>query len=238
MVVWGAGLPAAHATPADCATSDPRTPDYQRRSEMDRCEGLRRNRDIAADGLQLVSYTIGQLHTQRGPRGGEVFRLRVPVAPAGWPAPVMSVQAKKDNTIHYLMRPLRLTDPQGGWRFFYWGAGVMEGQAIPRERLRAAAAIHPPGDEDQWLPVWFSPDSSYTLVIRSNASLPVASVRIVDADNRTKETCLRNSRIEQDFPCIWRAKTLPAGTYRLIVRAADGATVLNTSLRHDPRWLN
>lgn len=201
---------------------------------MERCEGIRRNIPIAADGLQLVSYTIGQPRPQRGPGGGEVFRLRVPVAPTGWPAPAVTVQAKKDN---YQMKPLRFTDSLGGWRSFQWGAGVMAGQAIPPEQLRASAAMRLPGDEDQWLPVWFSPASSYTLVIRGNASLPVASVRIVDAKNRIKTTCLRNSRIDQDVPCWWQAKDLAAGTYRLIIRAMDDTTLLNIALRHDPRWL-
>ncbi len=226
-------LPAAHAA---CPKADPRDASYQKRTEMDRCEGVRRTKPIAADGLRLTSYTIGQARPLKGSRGGNVFTLQVPVSPAGLPEPEVAVEAWKGN---YLMEPVRLVAASQGWKEFSWGAAVIQGQGILGHELRATARLRPSGDSYQWLPVWFGRASSYSLVISSNASLRVTSVRIVNPDNQIVAQCSASARIDQDLLCTWKAADLPAGTYRLIARSPEpnSPLLLNATLRHDPRWL-
>ncbi|MFN6131798.1 MAG: hypothetical protein ACK46L_02620, partial [Synechococcaceae cyanobacterium] len=61
----------AHAAPPPCPSrGDPRSTDYQFRPQMDRCEGIRRERPISADGMWLASYTIGQPQSERRAEGG------------------------------------------------------------------------------------------------------------------------------------------------------------------------
>ncbi|MFN6339085.1 MAG: hypothetical protein ACK41W_10240 [Cyanobacteriota bacterium] len=204
---------------------------------MDRCEGTSRPKQIAASGLHLISFTIGQPSPQKSARGGESFSFQIPPVPAGLPEPDVSVHAWKGN---YVMEPLRLTATERGWRGFSWGAGVIRRQDIPSQELRATAKIRPPGEAIQWVPVRFSPSPSYRLVISSNASLEVASLRIVDESNQIVAQCSGPTRINQDLPCTWKAANLPAGTYRLIARSTDpnAPLLLNATLRHDPRWLS
>lgn len=227
-------LPAALASTPACTKADPRDPDYQRRTEMDRCEGISRTNAIGADGLRLTSYTIGQASPQKGPRGGNVFTLQIPVSPPGLPEPAVAVVAWKGN---YRMEPLRLAAANQGWKEFSWGAAVIQGQGIPYGQLRATALLKPSGDANQWLPVRFAPASSYNLVITSNTSLPIATVRILRSDYKVVAECPSRPRMDQDLLCTWKAADLPAGTYLLRARAEDGRTVLNETLRHDPRWL-
>jgi hypothetical protein len=233
-LVVSLSLPAAHASTPTCRKADLRTPDYQKRTEMERCEGIRREKPIAADGLQLTSYTIGQASPQKGTLGGNVFTLQIPVGPPGLPEPVVAVKAWKGN---YRMEPLRLGAADQGWKAFSWGAAVIQGQRIPSQQLRATALLRSPGDADQWLPVRFAPASSYSLVISSNGSLPIASVRIVTPDNKKVEECSGPTRMDQDLLCTWKAADLPRGTYLLRARDENGRMVLNETLLHDPRWL-
>ena len=229
-------LPAAEASSPSCTKADLRDPDFQRRPEMDRCEGTDPTKPIAANGLELTSYTIGQARPEPSVRGGSVFALHVPVSPKGLPEPVVAVKAWKDN---YRMLPLRYSAPKQGWKGFAWGASVMQRQGISGDQLRATAQLKPPGDSQQWLPVRFRPASSYNLVISSSASLVVTSVRIVGPNKEKVAECIgRETRMDQDLSCTWRAANLPAGTYTLLARDGDGRTVLNETLRHDPRWLN
>jgi hypothetical protein len=226
--------PAAHASSPSCPKADPRDPDYQKRTEMERCEGIRRTKPIAAEGLRLTSYTIGQARPQRGSFRGNVFTLQIPVSPAGLPEPAVAVEASKSN---YRMEPLRFGSPKQGWKAFTWGAAVIQGQGIGGEQLRATALLRPSGDANQWLPVRFASAASYTLVISSNASLPIASVRIVRPDNQIVAQCSGPTRMDQELLCTWKAAVLPSGTYLLRARDESGRTVLNETLRHDPRWL-
>ncbi len=228
-------LPAAHASSASCLQGDPRDADFQKRTEMERCEGIRRTKPIAADGLRLTSYTIGQAKLQRGSLGGTVFILQIPVSPAGLPEPEVAVEASKSN---YLMTPLRFAPPKQGWKAFTWGAAVIQGQKIEGEQLRATARLRPSGDANQWLPVRFAPAAGYSLVISGNASLPITTVRIVRPDDRIVAQCPAPARIEHDLVCTWKAADLPSGTYLLRARDESGKTVLNVTLRHDPRWLS
>ncbi len=229
-------LPAAVASSPSCTKADLRDSSFQLRPEMDRCEGTNPTKPIAANGVELTSYTIGQATPQPSARGGSVFALHVPVRPPGLPEPVVAVKAWKDN---YRMLPLRFSAPKQGWKGFTWGAAVMQRQGISGDQLRATAQLKPPGDSQQWLPVRFRPASSYSLVISSNASLVVTSVRILGPNKEKVADCIgRETRMDQDLPCTWRAANLPAGTYTLLARDGDGKTVLNETLRHDPRWLN
>jgi hypothetical protein len=237
VLVLSLGLPAAHSSTPTCPKSDSDASSYQQRTEMDRCEGVRRSKPIAAVGLRLTSYTIGQSSPQKMGRGGEVFNIQVPASPPGLPEPAVRVEAWKGN---YIMEPLRFAPPIGGWKTFSWGAAVIQGQGIPSRQLRATAEMRPPGDAIQWLPVRFSPASSYTIVVSSNGSLEVSSVRIIGPNKEKILNCSGRTRIDQDLFCTWKAADLPTGNYRLIARSSDpGAPLLlNATLRHDPRWLS
>jgi hypothetical protein len=149
--------------------------------------------------------------------------------------PKVAVEAWKAN---YRMEPLRLAAPKQGWSEFSWAETVIQGERIPYHQLRATALLRPPGDANQWLPVRFAPASSYSLVISSNGSLPIANVRIVRPDNQTVAQCTVPIRLDQDLLCSWKAADLPAGPYLLRARDKNGRTVLNETLRHDPRWLS
>lgn len=227
------GTGPATAAPA-CPKADPRQPTFQRRSQMERCEGLRTTRPIAATGLTLTSYTIGQPQPRSGGGGGEEFVLQVPPPPAGLPAPEVVVQARRGN---YLMEPIRLQPAAGGWLRFAWGVAVVRRAGIGPAQLRATALLSPPGDNEQLLPVKFATDGAYTLVVASNGSVPVAYVRIVDTDNNTVKECSGRHRIDAELRCSWGSPALQGGTYRLVARSQNGETLLNTFLRHDPRWL-
>jgi hypothetical protein len=228
--------PSAEASRPSCTERNLYDPEFQRRPEMDRCEGIDPTREIAANRLLLTSYTIGQASPQPRPRGGSFFLLQVPVSPPGLPEPEVTVAAWKGN---YRMVPLRFAEPKRGWKLFTWGAGVIQGQGISSAQLRATALLNPPGDSLQWLPVRFQPASSYSLVMSSPASLTVTSVRILDSNKKMVAQCTRGeTRIDQDLSCTWKAAELPAGTYKLQARDGNGKTVLNATLRHDPRWLS
>ena len=235
LVVVALAAPAPADTPPCSTQEDPRSKAYQFRQQMDRCEGIRDSRPIAAIGLRLASYTIGLPQAQRRAEQGEVLSLQVPAAAAGQDDPAVTVQARGG---YYQMTPLRLGSPRQGWRPFVWGAGVIKREGIDPSQLRATALLRQPGDADQWLPVKFAPAGAYNLVIASNGALPVASVRILGPDNRLVRECSTRTRLETELPCRWEARDRPAGTYRLIARSADGGSpLLNVSLRHDPGWL-
>ncbi|MEB3156097.1 MAG: hypothetical protein VKO26_01510 [Cyanobacteriota bacterium] len=232
-------LPAAEASAPGCTTADLNHPKFQRRPEMDRCEGITPLKPIAANLLVLTSYTIGQATPQPSPRtserGGSVFALQIPVVEPVQADPEVAVTARKGN---YRMDPLRFSAPKRGWKGFTWGAAVIQGQRIASERLRATALLKPPGDSQQVLPVRFAPASSYRLVMSTDASLTVTSVRILDLNKRKVADCAGpGTRIDPDLLCTWNAANLPAGTYTLQARDEAGKTVLNQLLRHDPRWL-
>lgn len=223
----------ASAAPSPCPSKeDPRSTAYQFRPQMDRCEGIRSSRPIAAVGLRLASYTIGQAQSERRAEWGKVFRLQVP---AGLESPAVTVQARGGD---YQMTPLRLGSPRQGWRAFEWGAGLLQRENISPSQLRATAFLRQPGDADQWLPVKFTPAGVYSLVIASNGALPVANVRILGPGSRLVQECSGPTRLETELLCRWDGRKDPAGTYRLVARSADGGgALLNVSLRHDPRWL-
>jgi len=228
-------LPAAHGSSPSCPKGDQRDPGWQWRPEMDRCEGIRRTKPIAADGLRLTSYTIGLASPRKDRRGGSVFVLQVPVLPEGRREPLVAVEAWKAN---YRMEPRRLEATRQGWKHFSWGAAVIQGQGITADQLRATALLRTPGDTDQWLPVLLGPASGYNLVISSNASLRVSSVRLLGPNKEKVKDCLtRPALLDQDLPCSWNAAGLKAGPYRLLVRNEAGDTLLDETLRHDPRWL-
>jgi hypothetical protein len=231
-LLW-ALCPAVSAAPPPCPRrEDPRSTSYQLRGQMDRCEGFRRSRPISALGLRLASYTIGQAQSERRSDQGEVYRLLVP---AGQNSPAVSVQALGGE---YQMTPLRLGSPRQGWRPFEWGAGLIQRENISGRQLRATAQLSQPGDVDQWLPVKFAPAGFYSLVIASNGTLPVAHVRILGPGSRLVQECSGPTRLESELLCRWDGRNLPAGTYRLVARSAEGGgALLNVSLRHDPSWL-
>ena len=241
LVVAGASLSglavvfsvSAAAQSPPCSTREnPRSKVYQFRAQMDRCEGIRSSRPIAARGLRLASYTIGQAQGQRRLQGGEVYRLLVP---AGQGSAAVTVQALGGE---YQMTPLRLGSPHKGWRPFEWGAGLIRRENISASQLRATALLSQPGNADQWLPVKFSPAGSYSLVIASNGALPVAHVRILGPGSRLVQECSGPTRLESELLCRWDGRNVPAGTYRLVARSAEGGgTLLNVSLRHNPDWL-
>jgi hypothetical protein len=227
-----AATPASAAPPPCPSREDPRSTAYQFRAQMDRCEGIRGSRPIAAVGLRLASYTIGQPQSERRAQRGEVFRLQVP---AGLESPAVTVQARGGD---YQMTPLRLGSPRQGWRTFEWGAGLIQRETISPSQLRATALLRQPGDADQWLPVKFNPAGVYSLVIASHGALPVANVRILGPGSRLVLECSGPTRLESELLCRWDGRKDPAGTYRLVARSADGGgALLNVSLRHDPRWL-
>lgn len=235
LVVVATAAPAPAGTPPCSTKGDARSTAYQFRQQMDRCEGIRASRPIAAIGLRLASYSIGIPQPQRRAEQGEVLSLQVPAAAAGQDDPAVTVQARGGS---YQMTPLRLGRARTGWRAFEWGAGVIKREAISANQLRATALLRQPGDADQWLPVKFAPAGAYNLVIASNGALPVASVRILGPDGRLERECSGPTRLETELPCRWEARDRPAGIYRLIARSAEGGSpLLNVSLRHDPSWL-
>jgi hypothetical protein len=137
------------------------------------------------------------------------------------------------------MTPLRLGRAHQGWRSFSWGSGVIKREGIQPIELRATALLLQPGDVDQWLPVKFTAAGVYSLVIASNAALPVANVRILGPGRRLVKECSGPIRLETELLCRWDGRNDPAGTYRLVARSAEGGgELLNVSLRHDPRWLS
>jgi hypothetical protein len=229
LLVPALSAPASAAPPPCPSREDPRSTTYQFRAQMDRCEGIRGSRPIAAVGLRLSSYTIGQ--PQSEPRA-EVFHLQVP---AGLGFPAVTVQARGGD---YQMTPLRLGSPHQGWRSFAWGSGVIKREGIQPIELRATALLRQPGDADQWLPVKFTRAGVYSLVIASNGALPVANVRILGPGSRLVKECSGPTQLETELLCRWDGRNDPAGTYRLVARSAEGGgALLNVSLRHDPRWL-
>ena len=228
-----AAAPASAAPPPCPSQEDPRSTAYQFREQMDRCEGIRGSRPIAAVGLRLASYTIGLPQSEPRAQRGEVFRLQVP---ADLDSPAVSVQALGGD---YQMTPLRLSSPRQGWRAFEWGAGLIQREQIGASQLRATALLSPPGDADQWLPVKFTAAGVYSLVIASNGSLPVATVRILGPGRRLVKECSGPTRLETELHCRWDGRNDPAGLYRLVARSAEGGgELLNVSLRHDPSWLS
>lgn len=199
---------------------------------MDRCEGIRASRPIAALGLRLASYTIGQAPSERRAERGEVYRLLVPAVQG---SPAVTVQARGGD---YQMTPLVLGSPRQGWRPFEWGSGLMRREQISASQLRATALLSQQGDADLWLPVKFAPAGVYSLVITSNGALPIAHVRILGPGSRLVQECSGPTMVETELLCRWDGRNDSAGTYRLVARSAEGGgALLNVSLRHDPSWL-
>jgi hypothetical protein len=241
-LIFGSAVVLALAGPAPAGPPPCRTSwnqlgtAYQFRTKMDRCEGMRGERPISAVGPWLASYSIGEVRGQKRPQGGESFNLLVPAIGSARQMPELKVQARGGE---YQMIPLQLGLPRQGWRDFIWSAGLIRREAIHPRELRATAQIHQPGEATQWLPVRFSPATTYSLVIASNAPQPVAYVRILGPGDRPVKECSGPTRLEGELLCQWDGRRQPAGSYRLEVRAATGeAGSLNVSLRHDPSWLS
>lgn len=218
-----------------CSRGNMRSSAYQLRPTMDRCEGIRGTRPIAATGLRLASFTIGEPRVQILRGVGEVFSLQVPVSQAGLPEPSVRVQAWRGN---YLMEPIRLDPISQGWKGFSWGAGVIRKERISPKDLRATAHIKQPGDADQWMPVRFGPTSTYTLVIASNGPISVDSVFVVGPNRNVVKRCSGPSRIDFELRCLWKAANNPSGSYQIMAYSSGSREVLmNVRLRHDPHWL-
>lgn len=166
--------------------------------------------------------------------------LLVPITDSASGGPAVTVQARGT---FYQMIPMALGSPRQGWRPFEWGAGLLLREGISVSQLRATALLRQPGDADQWLPVKFAPAGAYSLVIAVNSAVQVAHVRILGPDNRLVRECSGPTRLETELQCRWDgrdkdSRNIPAGSYRLVARAADGGgALLNVSLRHDPTWL-
>jgi hypothetical protein len=147
----------------------------------------------------------------------------------------VTVQARGGE---YQMTPLNFGSPRQGWREFIWAAGLIRREAITPSELRATAFLQQPGEATQWVPVRFAPSVTYSLVIASNGSQPLAYVRILGPGDRLVKECSGPTRLEGELFCQWDGRRHPAGSYRLEARAAgSGAGPLNLSLRHDPSWL-
>jgi hypothetical protein len=207
---------------------------------MDRCEGIKTSKEIAAIGLQLESFTIGEPTPQRSFFGGEEFSLQVPPAPEGISSdPAVKVRAYAGPGSTYQMDPLRLERANKGWRRFVWGAGLIRNEGIRLDQVRATAMLKRDGTTNLWLPVKFSSVPTYTLVIASNGYLKLAKVRIVSAANgEVMKECSGSTPIEGELRCSWDARKQPAGFYRIVARPVDSAVKpLNVSLYHDPKWL-
>jgi hypothetical protein len=202
---------------------------------MRRCEGSR-SRLIAAQQLGLASFTIGQAKEQADPNGGGSFVLEVPSFTRNGSKPEVEVQARKGN---YLLIPLEFLT-QRSWLRFQWGAAVIRKSHIDQTQLQARAKIRRSGQADLYLPVRFTPESGYTLVLESTGPLQLSTFRIENAKGKVVKdfTAKGPLRIDQELRRKWNPENLPAGTYRLIVEASDAnATVVNLALHHDPRWL-
>ena len=107
-LVVSLSLPAAHASTPTCRKADLLTPDYQKRTEMDRCEGIRREKPIAADGLQLTSYTIGQASPQMVPMMMELLRFGMQAFKAAKP-----IEGQIDSTLQQLQQAAAQQPPDG-----------------------------------------------------------------------------------------------------------------------------
>ncbi len=206
---------------------------------MDRCEGIKNSKEIAAVGLQLESFTIGQPTPQRTLFGGEEFTLQVPPAPTGVSSePAVKVRAYAGPGSTYQMDPLRLERANKGWRRFVWGAGLIRNEGIRLDQVRATAMLKRDGTTNLWLPVKFSSVPTYNLVVASNGYLKLAKVRIVSEANEVMKECSRSTPIEGELRCSWDARKQPAGIYRIVARPVDSTVKpLNVSFYHDPKWL-
>jgi len=237
----GALIPALAIGLIPAALAKPSCPrELQLLPLMDRCEGIRTSKEIAAVGLQLESFTIGQPRPQRTLLGGEEFSLQVPPTPAGWSSdPEVKVRAYAGPGSTYLMDPLRLERASKGWRRFVWGAGLIRKEGIRLDQVRATAKVKGDGANNLWLPVKFSSVPTYNLVITSNGYLRLAKVRIVSAANgELKKECGGDTPIEGELRCSWDARRETAGLYRIEALPADSsAKRLKVSFYHDPRWL-
>jgi hypothetical protein len=227
--------PPASSDPQVCPASFRRTrgTSYRYRRNMDRCEGMRGERKVSAVGLRLASYSIGEIQGKKSPQNGLLFTLQVPAR--GLSQPDITLQTRGGE---YQMIPLQLGISIQGWREFIWGAGVIQRERITPSELRATARLQQPGEANKWLPVWFAPSATYSLVVASNGSLPLAYVRIFGPGDRLVKECSGPTRLDGELLCQWDGRRNPVGNYRLEARVAgSGAGSLNVSLRHDPSWL-
>jgi hypothetical protein len=228
------GTPMAWALPQSCSVkSDPRSPAYQQRDQMLRCEG-ERPRPIAATGLWLASFTIGNPSVRRSQDGGEEILLRVPMAAeAGGSTPEVVVQARRRN---YQMQPLRFRTGRNKWSEFAWGVAVLDNLRIDPRQLRALATLNRAGEATEQLPVWFAEAESYTLVLDSNMPLRLRTFQVRAANGSRVMDLLKQDRTSPVRR--WNARQLPAGVYTIEARADDEfARPLVVTVRHDPRWL-
>ncbi|MFN9624521.1 MAG: hypothetical protein ACK587_17075 [Cyanobacteriota bacterium] len=232
LFLTGGGFPAVAQ---ECDRGDTRSTSYMQRPGMRRCEGSR-SRQIAAQQLGLASFTIGQAREESDPNGGGSYVLEVPSLTRDGNKPEVEVQARKDN---YHLIPLEFLTRRS-WLRFQWGAAVIRKSRIDQSQLQATAKLRRSGQADLYLPVRFTPEKGYTLVLESTGPLQLTTFRIENTNGKVVKdfTAKGPLRIDQELRRKWNPENLPAGTYRLIVEASDAnATVVNLALHHDPRWL-
>ena len=223
-------LPAQAQT---CSSQgDPRSTAYQKRGQMQRCEG-ESPKPIAASGLWLDNFSIGSPKSRTSGDNGKEIVLRIPRTGPSDPVPEVTVETSRGN---YKMKPLEWRKAGGSWQEFVWGVGVLNQLGIRPEQLRATALIRGGGAAERQLPVWFGDADRYTVIVGSNAPVRLRVFRVKGPDGRVVVDFLSTG--SDSLRASWDARRMPRGQYTVEARAEDPASgPLIMQVEHDPRWL-
>lgn len=218
----------------NCKLGNTNNPDYMRRSNDDRCEGIIKTESVD-NQFDIVSFVIGQLQPTKK------LTIQIPKIPnLGEPTVVIQSTVKP-----YQLKPLKLKDTGNQWQF-RWTDEVIKKANISPNTLRSIA----------------STDNIIIPVRLSEPTTPVYDIRIYTG-GRVKEITLKiqtsngneiYSKTLNDYPgdevkFTWDGKNkqgdkVSAGRYTIKVDAkverkndTPAKWHITRQFEHNPQWL-
>jgi hypothetical protein len=217
---------------ASCRDGNPRSTEYIRRNQPNRCEGIQRE-PISGNSLRLISIAIRNI-----PSYGKTLSMQIPRM-NGDSNPQVKLQSLEKN--YQLDNPLLSTN---GSNFnFNWDTYVLKKENISPDSLRALAYFNL-GSETVHIPVILGNTSGmYEFVFFTPSRAKFSTFKILRNGKQVYSNPRSNAR-SGEIVFNWDGRNAPAGRYELhfvanIEPIRQPAQRLERTLvfEHNPDWL-
>jgi hypothetical protein len=202
-------LPLAHSQPK-CKKGNTKNTAYMMRQNDPRCEGIV-DPDASGSEFNLRSLAVGQLQS------GSKLSLSIPKVPR-LPKPQVRIQSIPPR--YYQLDPLELKDQGSQWQFT-WQSDILRQENISLTSLRSIAQ-----SGQVVVPVLFSKPnpSTYDIRINTGSRTQKATLKILKNNDKPLYSSTLRNQPSTEVRFSWNGKTqqgksVPAGTYTLIVEA-------------------
>jgi hypothetical protein len=221
---------------------------YMERDGDKRCEGIITPQASLPD-FGLSAFSIGQVQENNREL---TLTLTVPKSPR-LSEPKVQIKAITPATMpngaikdkQYRLEPLALTAEEKQWKF-KWSNAVLRAENIQPDKLRSLAQAEP---GSIFLPVRFSPSTTYDLLIYTGNNTKTITLKILDSRGNQVYIATKTDQSGTEVPFTWNGrnaqkKPSSAGRYTLQVEAdierSNAPSERRKSSRqfeHNPAWL-